>query len=344
MRAGLENRRLWGLWEGHAATSARVPAAAGSVADGLSRFQPDALRQHGGLLERPIAVRAGPVGHLLRRVRALVRVLIRPWLHQQTRFNEDAVDQLTAIRAVLTQQIELNQAVVAEIERGSAERRLLKEAISRGRQAEGPPGHGVGEPPTEVAINRRIVEGTFVHTRLPTPPARVLDVGSAESLNPLEMASLGYQVVRVDPRVSPLRHPNLRLVRGHIAGLGFTQASFDVVVCLSPIEHAGLPWDGPGPDGAADETVIAEVHRVLRWGGRFILTVPLGPITAATPGHRIHDLASLDTLLAPFGRVEILVGTRDGEGWTVTAGRAPAAPVDPGDRVDAVALIVAEKT
>src|SRR5262249_1057018 len=150
--------------------------------------------------------------------------------------------------------------------------------------------------PVVVAITERILEHIFVHTRLPRPPARVLDLGCAESTNSVEMASLGYEVVGVDLRDLPLRHSSFQMVRADIAHLPFPDESFAVAVSLSTIEHVGLDWYGQAPEGTNDHKVIAEVYRVLRPGGRLILTCPFGR-AATTPVHRVLDRPALDALL-----------------------------------------------
>ncbi len=93
---------------------------------------------------------------------------------------------------------------------------------------------------------------------MPKPPG-VLDLGLAESTSSLEMACFGYDVVAVDLRNLPLEHPSLQVLRGDISHLPFEDASFDVVVSLSTIEHVGLDWYGTTPHHGDDFDVVAEV-------------------------------------------------------------------------------------
>src|SRR5271155_4432893 len=60
-------------------------------------------------------------------------------------------------------------------------------------------------------VNERIVELPFALGRLGRldPPARILDVGGAESTFALSAASLGYRVTAIDPQGVPYEHPNL---------------------------------------------------------------------------------------------------------------------------------------
>ena len=113
-------------------------------------------------------------------------------------------------------------------------------------------------------------------------PARILDLGCAESTNPLEMATLGFEVHGVDLWPLPVAHPNFSMVRADAARIPYADNSFDVAVCLSTVEHVGLDWYAANPQGASDVKLIAEIVRVLKPGGRFILTVPFGQ-AAVTP-------------------------------------------------------------
>jgi SAM-dependent methyltransferase len=196
--------------------------------------------------------------------------------------------------------------------------------------------------PRLVQVTERILENMFVHTRLPQPPARILDLGCREGLSALEMASFGFQVVGVDLRPLPLSHPNFQMVQANLAALPFDDESFDVAVSLSSLEHVGPGWYGVGETGSSDRQVIAEVVRVLRPGGRFILTVPFGR-RAVTRARRIYDRAALDELLEPFVVLERSHGIRDGNTWSLTLDEARAARADGTERVSAVCLMVAEK-
>jgi ubiquinone/menaquinone biosynthesis C-methylase UbiE len=132
------------------------------------------------------------------------------------------------------------------------------------------------------------------------------------------------------------------MIRADAARLPFADESFDAAVSLSTIEHVGLDWYGPVPAGATDHQVIAEVRRVLRPGKRLILTIPFGQ-AATTRVQRVYDRPMLDALLCPLRRVETMYGLRDGDTWSLTADADRAAGIRSVERVNAVALVVAEK-
>lgn len=108
------------------------------------------------------------------------------------------------------------------------------------------------------------------------PHARILDVGTYRSPFPAFLASRGHDVsiVDLDPAVgqqvkwsSRASESGTRL-RVHVAdaiALPFAEGAFDVVTCISTLEH--IPGDG---DGAA----MREIARVLRVGGACFISVP----------------------------------------------------------------------
>lgn len=108
----------------------------------------------------------------------------------------------------------------------------------------------------------------------PAPGARVLDAGAGASVLPLHLASRGCRVVAVDVDLDPLTaraltegHRNgasggsLRYLTADLAELPFAEGAYDAVFCISVIEHCSRP-----------RAVLRELRRVLRPGGRLLLT------------------------------------------------------------------------
>lgn len=281
MRAGLEQR--------HRPGTSPVGIPAGSLAAESGA----ALMQSADLLHFPAVARPGSFHRLIRFLRGTVRPLIRPWLAVQTEFNRHTLQTLQGVY----RELGLLRAQVEE---------LQERADGRSPGVEAP---AVAAGQTEAA-SACVLERIFVHTRLPPPPARVLALGGAAGTSALELASFGYSVVGAGPRPPAVRHPSLTAVRTDVEQLALVSAGFDVVVGLFAGEHAGL-----SPRAAE------EIARVLRPGGRLLLTLPFS---------RLCDL------LRFFRPVETLYGIRDGQTWSITsdagAGRPPA-----------IALVVAEK-
>ncbi len=89
--------------------------------------------------------------------------------------------------------------------------------------------------------------------------ARVLDVGCGEGVLVDEYAGrLAIEGVDLD-------YSSPRVRQGSVLDLPFGTATFDCVLCLDVLEHV------PQPD---QRRAVAELHRVLRPGGRLIASLP----------------------------------------------------------------------
>ena len=92
--------------------------------------------------------------------------------------------------------------------------------------------------------------------------------------------------------------PNVEFRTATVPPLPFPDASFDWVISFQVIEHI-----------EADAAFVQEVHRVLRPGGRFIVSTPNAPMSLTrNPWHvreyRAEELRAL--LQGPFAQVEML--------------------------------------
>jgi len=313
-------------------------------------------------------------GHLLHRFVRLARYLLRrlsaPWLHIQSLFNLAAVSVVEQVDRRVRELEEAERTLRGAVE--TLEKTLLSCADHElGRQidtleegfrlrvnqelgGEGKIGQaGLWfEPPVHVQLDRegpriarvspRILEQIFVHTHLPRPPARLLDLGCGNSTNAIEMASLGFQVAGVDSRPMPVRHPNFTMIQSQLAELPFEDESFDGAVALSTGEHIGLCFSTSADRDASEERTVAEVFRVLKRGGRLILSLPFGE-RAVMPVQRIYDRAQVDRLLHAFRIIERGYGVHERDAWTFTLDEQRAEQTEGSAGVGAVCLLVLEK-
>ncbi len=130
----------------------------------------------------------------------------------------------------------------------------------------------------------RAFEYTEAYVRVASVPhGRLLDIGSYRSPLPLFIAQQGYQVclVDIDPAISQQTRWARKTLDDRFSWLAaqadgthlpFPDFSFDVVTCISTIEH--LPGDG-------DIYMAREIGRVLRSGGRCFLSVPHSTVAKA---------------------------------------------------------------
>jgi SAM-dependent methyltransferase len=197
----------------------------------------------------------------------------------------------------------------------------------------------------DLVVVERVVEVPWVFQNLGLPAgARILDFGCSQSPVALHLANLGYHVVGVDLRPYDFIHPNLRVVQGDFLEGGFGEGEFDAVVAISAIEHTGLAAYGEPPREQADRRIVTEFRRVLRAGGRLLLTVPYGQ-RGETSWYRVYDRESLGALVAPFTIARIDYYTSSGRtAWRPVA-EAEVARVDSvtNEHTQGVACVLAVK-
>ncbi len=136
-----------------------------------------------------------------------------------------------------------------------------------------------GERPRELrapsSCDERAIEIPWTRAR-DRGESRVLDVGYALA-GPawtvgLAAAAAPAEVVGVD--LTPAEIPLVRGVVADVRDLPFGDGAFDVVFCISTLEHVGVDEGGEyDPQATA---ALRELRRVLRRGGRVLVTVPCG--------------------------------------------------------------------
>lgn len=193
---------------------------------------------------------------------------------------------------------------------------------------------------SEYDTSERIAEIPFVISNLGPEDCTILDVGSCWSTLPLELAHIGRKVFAVDQLPYALKHPNLVAIQADIGKLCLPSNFFDTVTCVSTIEHIGIGHygDPSGKDG--DKAAIKELRRVLKPGGKLLLTTPFGK--AADDWQRVYDLPRIQALLSGFEVVSMKVLSKKGHSWVEVAPEEAAA-IDSARVTHAVVMTVARK-
>jgi hypothetical protein len=301
MREGLDRRRFC------------APAPAGPDFAPLSQLEPRTrLVPYADLIALAPVARCRVGARVVGWARRAIRAFIRPWFDVQTRFNEGAAEVLLAHHAELLRC--LNDLSGQGHRITELFRHLYQEQEARQRLAERLDrlaGEAPADAPAPAAdAPDHTLEHVFLHTRLPAPPAQLLELTCAGDARGVELTSLGFQVTAVALDVLP------PAPGGAPGDLPFPDESFDVVTALFSLTGVAPP---------ADVRAVAEAARVLRPGGRLLLTLP-------------HDRARLEALLRPLAVVELTFGVRRGDRWAFTAAEPAAAQRGP-----ALALVVAER-
>lgn len=189
-------------------------------------------------------------------------------------------------------------------------------------------------------VNERIVEIPFVIRNIEAREKSILDVGCCDSLVPLELAHLGFHVWGIDQRRYPYTHPNFKFVQGDICELCFPSNFFDVAISLSTLEHVGIGYYGDVLHQRGDLTAIREICRVIKPGGKLVLTAPYGK--AAKNWQRIYGADDLGRLLSDFRIEKLQFSKKSGEAWLETS-QEEAGEIDSPVSTRAVVLVVARK-
>ncbi|MGK2899617.1 MAG: class I SAM-dependent methyltransferase [Burkholderiaceae bacterium] len=82
--------------------------------------------------------------------------------------------------------------------------------------------------------------------------------------------------------------------------------SCDSLSCLHALEHFGLGRYGDPIDPDGHRVALANLARVVRPGGWFYLSVPIGPQRIEFNAHRVFAMAHLLELVAPFFEVRAI--------------------------------------
>jgi SAM-dependent methyltransferase len=185
---------------------------------------------------------------------------------------------------------------------------------------------GLGGP---ASSDERVVEIPWALARL-RGEARVLDVGYAFA-EPAYLAGLSAAVpdglVGVDLVERDVA--GLRSVVADVRALPFAPRSFDVVLCISTLEHVGMDnrvYGGPGEqDESGRLAALRELRSVLARGGRLLVTVPTGK-PDGQPTQVVDEPAAWLALFRDGGFLvhEHEVYERSPEGWRPAEGSVAA--------------------
>ena len=159
-----------------------------------------------------------------------------------------------------------------------------------------------------VGTTERVIEIPWTLTRY-AGERRVLDIGSSFAL-PFyldELRALAIPELHgVD--LAPRSIRGMRMTQADVRAMPFADGYFDLILCVSTIEHIGFVNDIYGVDAKkepqGDAAALAEMRRTLAPEGRIIVTIPFG----AAQDHgwfQQYDEAGWRRLVAGAGMREV---------------------------------------
>lgn len=161
---------------------------------------------------------------------------------------------------------------------------------------------------------------------------RILDVGSGKSGFVNVLAALGYDVVGIDRYSPPFhKHLNYTFINAGINNLDPQIRKWDVITCISTVEHIGLNW-GKFTD---DIKAVKRMNDLLTKNGVLLLTTHYGRdyIVDYENAWRIYDDDHLKELLegSTISKIDFFT-KRDGF-WVPTSRDEARKPLNGSDKL-----------
>lgn len=136
-------------------------------------------------------------------------------------------------------------------------------------------------------VDERCVEYPWLFSRLPSEATHILDAGSILNyeyiLNQLYLQGKHIHIATLAPEPSCFWHEGVSYLFEDLRELPLRDNFYDVIVCLSTLEHIGLDNTQYGGGDRYNEKrsstfklAVKELKRVLKPGGSLFISVPFG--------------------------------------------------------------------
>lgn len=180
-------------------------------------------------------------------------------------------------------------------------------------------------------LDARVVEIPWVLTHLTERGERFLDAGSALNyefvLTLPVLSNKKLTIITLAPESRAYWQLGVSYVFGDLRNLDFREGLFDIIVCISTIEHVGMDnsiYTGGIPNAPRNNArgfllAIKELRRVLKPGGILYITFPFGQYEDHGWFQQFNS-QMLDKLIGEFdpSRFEETIFKYDPDGWKLS--------------------------
>lgn len=185
-------------------------------------------------------------------------------------------------------------------------------------------------------LDERVLEIPWVLTRLKNHSGRLLDAGSSMNhkyvLNTGTIANYSTTIMTLSYEGKAFPENGISYVYGDLRNIDFRDNWFDVISCVSTIEHIGMDnsmyinngisppiYDGNSVGSNGLNKAISELKRVLKPGGTLYITFPFGRYE--NHGYfQQFDTKMTDMLITAFGPTnkKEIIFRYDPSGWVIS--------------------------
>jgi len=164
--------------------------------------------------------------------------------------------------------------------------------------------------------SERLVEYAFVSSNLMSTRrkhAKILDIGCGDYSLTNAISEFGknyaWQISGIDIALSQEQNSVIftSLARMDARIMGFRDEVFDQIICISTLEHIGIPlhaYNINKSDELGDIRTILEISRVLKFGGTVILTLPYSFGNIRGRENRVYHKSTLSKLVRAFSIIK----------------------------------------
>jgi len=151
-----------------------------------------------------------------------------------------------------------------------------------------------GQPPAA----DRYIEYPWMMENIGIKQGKLLDVGSTAGEMLASLLPSSIEIYGINLNNKTIKNKNIKFSVGDIRKTNFPDNYFDVITCVSTLEHIGVNGRyGSDNDPAGDLRAMSEIKRILKPSGQLLATVPYGvkdvlPINKLYNKTKIADLFS----------------------------------------------------